>query len=427
MRERDGGPVERAAGAGRPGRSRMTGATAVVRGGRRVWVAVLLLLLMSVGAPPSRGGAAAVVPAAGGARPPLLAYYYQWFQRSSWQRAKTDAPRLGPYSSDDASVVRTHIAWAKAAGIDGFVVSWKSTRVNDRRLDLLFAEARAQRFRVAVIYQGLDFHRRPLPVARVAADFRLLRDRYAADPAFFRIGGRPLTVFSGTWEYAAADVARVTGPVRDRLMVLGTEKNPAGVRRVAAATDGDAYYWSSVNPGTNDRHTAKLRAMAAAVHAAHGCWMAPFAPGFDARLVGGTRSVPRSGGRTLRAEYAAALASDPEVLGLISWNEFSENSHVEPSRAYGTQALDTLRELRGMPAPPVGSAPSGAARHTSPGYGSGLLRLAGCLALLVGAVAVLGRRGAGKRGGGGSRGRDGSQDRDGGGGRGAGSRRERRA
>ncbi|RPF37649.1 endo-1,3-alpha-glucanase family glycosylhydrolase [Streptomyces sp. TLI_185] len=325
-----------------------------------------------------------------GHRAPLLAYYYQWFEPSSWQRAKTDYPRLGHYSSDDASVIRTHVDWAKSAGIDGFVVSWKSSAVNNRRLRLLLDVARARDFKVAVIYQGLDFHRRPLTTDRVAADFRLLYGSYARDPVFFRLDGKPLTVFSGTWQYSTADIARITGPVRKGMLVLATEKNAQGIRRLAHVTDGDAYYWSSVNPDTNDRHETKLREMAATAHAAHGYWMAPFAPGFDARMVGGTKSVPRDGGRTLRTEYAAAMASGPDVLGLISWNEFSENSHVEPSERQGSQSMDVLRELRGLPASATPSAPSSsAARHDPLGYWPGLLRITGCAVLLVAAVAAL--------------------------------------
>lgn len=354
---------------------------------RRVaWcLAVMSLLVLGMVLPPTTAPAARV---------PVLAYYYQWFEAHSWQRAKTDYPRLGRYSSDDADVVTTHIRWARSAGIDGFVVSWKSSPANNRRLALLLSLAREQDFKVAVIYQGLDFTRRPLPVARVAADFALLRDRYTADRAFFRLDGKPLTVFSGTWEYAKHEVEQVTAPVRDTLLVLNTEKNTDGYRRLAAVTDGDAYYWSSVNPETNTQYATKLKAMGEAVHRENGYWLAPFAPGFDARTVGGKKQVPRRDGRTLRTEYATAAASAPDALGLISWNEFSENSHIEPSVGHGTRYLDVVRELRGRDGrPPVSvSGPAGGPRGPQgPDYLSNALRLAGCVAVLVCSVTVLAR------------------------------------
>ena len=40
---------------------------------------------------------------------PVLAYYYIWFDPGSWDRAKTDYPALGRYSSDEPAVMRTHI------------------------------------------------------------------------------------------------------------------------------------------------------------------------------------------------------------------------------------------------------------------------------------------------------------------------------
>ena len=57
------------------------------------------------------------------------------------------------------------------------------------------------------------------------------------------------------------------------------------------------------------------------------------------------------------------------MILVVSWNEYLENSHIEPSQQYGTQALDTLRPLisswksgavppAAVPASPAG-APSG--------------------------------------------------------------------
>jgi hypothetical protein len=283
---------------------------------------------------------------------PLFAFYYQWFDPSSWNRAKTDYPALGRYSSDDTNVMRQQIEWAKASGITGFIVSWKSTDVNNRRLQALMGVAVAENFSLAMIYQGLDFSRKPLPAARVAADFSLFRQKFAPNPVFYRMGGKPLTIWSGTWAYSHADVAKVTGAVRSSMLVLSTEKSVAGYKRLADVTDGDAYYWSSVNPDTNTNYASKLNQMSSAIHADQKYWIAPFAAGFDARLVGGKQTVDRNDGQTLRSEYATALTSSPDALGLISWNEFSENTYVEPSKKYGNLFLRVLSDLR-QTAPPT--------------------------------------------------------------------------
>ena len=101
---------------------------------------------------------------------PVLAYYYIWFDTQSWDRAKTDYPVLGRYSSDDAEVMRKHIEWAKNAGVDGFIVSWKGTEKLNSRLDQLVAIAEEENFKLAIIYESLDFERNPLPIEQVNSD-----------------------------------------------------------------------------------------------------------------------------------------------------------------------------------------------------------------------------------------------------------------
>ncbi len=77
-----------------------------------------------------------------------------------------------------------------------------------------------------------------------------------------------------------------------------------------------------------------------------GIWIPSAAPGFDARKVGGTSVVGRRGGATLREELDAATRSSPDAVGLISWNEFSENTHVEPSVDHGSRYLDVVADVR---------------------------------------------------------------------------------
>ena len=281
-----------------------------------------------------------------GKRVPLLAYYYIWFNVSSWNRAKTDYPLLGRYSSDERRVMRAHIRRAKEAGIEGFIVSWKSTTQLDARLDKLIEVADAERFKLVIIYQGLDFAREPLPAQRIAADLDLFDERFARADAFAGFG-RPVVIWSGTWRFSQQDVAAVTGPRRERLRILATEKDIEGYRRLAGVVDGNAYYWSSVDPYTHPHYPRKLVEMGAAVNADRGLWIAPAAPGFDARLVGGTKVIDRRNGATLRKQLEGAASSGPDAIGLISWNEFSENSHVEPSRNHGRRYLEVLAAIRG--------------------------------------------------------------------------------
>jgi hypothetical protein len=344
--------------------------------------------------------------------PPVVAYYYIWFDRNSWSRAKTDLPKLGPYSSDDAVVMRQHVRSAKRAGIEGFLVSWKHTPTLDRRLRQLVDIAEREEFGLGIVYQGLDFHREPLPVDRVAADLDFFAASFAARVPF-TFFGRPLIVWSGTWRFSPEDITRVTGSRRRTLAILASERNVEGYARIADSVDGDAYYWSSVNPSTYPGYVEKLTDLGRDVHRHGGLWIAPAAPGFDARAIGGTSKVARKGAQTLLYQVDAALASSPDALAIISWNEFSENSHIEPSVRYGSTALNAVGVRLGDG--PVGALDRGtgvavdggtrararparatggldAATSTPSGSRSGLWVIAGFAFLFVVLVTVMARR-----------------------------------
>ena len=345
---------------------------------RAAVAALLLLAAASTAAPP---------PAKAADRPdPLFAYYYIWFNGTSWDRAKKDYPVLGRYSSDDRGVMRRHVQWAKQAGIDGFIVSWKSTPVLNRRLERLAEVAEAERFRLLVIYQGLDFYREPLPADRIARDLDHFRTRFAGDGAF-DVFEKPVVIWSGTWRFSRAEVAEVTEPRRDDLLVLASERNVEGYRRLAGLVDGNAYYWAAVNPETYPGYPQKLAELGEVVHADGGIWIPSAAPGFDARDVGGTSVVERRDGATLRTELDAATSSSPDAIGLISWNEFSENTHIEPSLEHGSRYLDVVADVRSARLPQPGDFDSSEPAATDVNYGVPLIGAMFLFAL--GGVAML--------------------------------------
>lgn len=348
----------------------------VLRWGYRALYLVLSLLVIS----------ACTVQASPGPAPPpqaptrVLAYYYIWYNASSWNRAKSDYPLIGRYSSDETVVMRQHVLWAKAVGIDGFIVSWKSTDVLNSRLEKLIDIAAEEEFKLAIIYQGLDFDREPLPPERIADDLDFFQARYANNEVF-NIFGKPLIIWSGTWEFSREEIAEVVSRRREWLLILASERNVEGYERVADIVDGNAYYWSSVDPETHRGYEDKLVAMSQSVHASHGLWIAPAAPGFDATLLGGSRVVDRKDGETLRREMDAAIKSSPDAIGLISWNEFSENSHIEPSQQYGTRYLEVMADILGGSIPAVPDFDSSEPAATS--FRNGLPMLGAFLILLA--------------------------------------------
>lgn len=356
---------------------------------RRGWLAALALAAagFALGVPPTARVAAAdpSAPVPGRqdvADVPLLAYYYIWFEPASWNRAKSDLPLLGAYASEDETVMRRHIEWAKAAGIDGFIVSWKSTAALDKRLARLAEIATELDFRLAIIYQGLDFEREPLPQERIGEDLDHFLAEFASSPAF-ALWEKPLVIWSGSWRFTEAEIEDVVAHRRDRLLIFGSERDPAGVARLADLVDGQAYYWSSANPARNPRYDQRLQEMARATRDAGGRWIAPAAPGFDARLIGGTSVVERDDGATLLRELDAAMASLPDAVGLISWNEFTENSHVEPSRLHGDRYLDLLAGVADRPPLAVADMDSSAPEGADASWVSRVLALLGLAAMVA--------------------------------------------
>jgi hypothetical protein len=313
---------------------------------------------------------------------PVLAYYYIWFDNQSWDRAKTDYPLLGRYSSSNIDVMRQHIKWAKSAGITGFIVSWKSTDRLNQRLEQLIKVADEEDFKLAIIYQGLDFYRKPVPVTQVDADLSYFIEHYADDPAF-QIYEKPLVIWSGTWEFSPEEVQSAVLGKREHILILASEKSVDGYSRLADLVDGNAYYWSSVNPDTFPGYAKKLTGMSEAVHAKGGLWIAPASPGFDARLVGGTTVVDRKDGQTLQVQFNTALQSSPDAIGLISWNEFSENSHIEPSEKYDDRYLKVLANIRHVPGPSVFDFDSSEPGNTTEKIGMDRIVALASLGLLV--------------------------------------------
>jgi hypothetical protein len=73
-------------------------------------------------------------------------------------------------------------------------------------------------------------------------------------------------------------------------------------------------------------------------------------PGFNDTGVwgwgGGPRVIDRKGLSFLKATFDQAFSHDPEVIQLITWNDFNEGTVMEPTREFGFDYLDALATWR---------------------------------------------------------------------------------
>jgi hypothetical protein len=67
----------------------------------------------------------------------------------------------------------------------------------------------------------------------------------------------------------------------------------------------------------------------------------PVIPGYTDASLGRARTMihPRANGRFYRGQWQRALALHPELILVYSWNEYFEQTAIEPTDAWGSQYL----------------------------------------------------------------------------------------
>jgi hypothetical protein len=275
-----------------------------------------------------------------------------------------DIPREGLYSQNVSRTFDRHIAEAAKAGLRGFVLSWQGTgRARqspassgfDRRLDRMvsrvsrYNRSHHAHFRLALAYEA--FERFSRPASRVINDLRyfsrrygsklVFRNSFSSKPMVMLLDSRKLRPAVGS---PGAVLPRVFAAVGSSLYLIGDET----YRSYAADAPylhASSYYWSSQNPWTNPESQWQIASLGGQIHRDRKRWFAPVIAGFNKQLVGGQSCVPRIGLETLRRVWAMNKTSRPDAWFAISWNEFVENTYLQPSANYGSRYLRELGRL----------------------------------------------------------------------------------
>ncbi len=308
---------------------------------------------------------------------PLLvgAYYYPWYGSDGrhWREGYRGIPQLGEYDSTDESVIDRHITWASEHGLDFFAVSWWGRdSYEDRAARGPMLRALEDRpFRFAILYEApalLGTHQDRIElddyaVERLSEDWTYLAATYFNHPNYLTIDGRPVLfiyltrIFTGNVDDALARVrTAVAGETGHAPFLIGDEvywHTPSGSRILPY--DGITAYnmhtsVAGIATGFDDKVRARYELWAQVAERAGIAFVPGVIPGFDDLAVRPEAAhpvIPRSPQLfATQLQDALRLASGPaRIVMITSWNEWHEDTSVEPSEAFGFDYLQVVREL----------------------------------------------------------------------------------
>jgi hypothetical protein len=289
----------------------------------------------------------------------VLAQFYPWYTATSWTDPQFADHPLARYSTYEPADVARLARQALGAGIDAFVVSWLGSTGNggdyNRRMRTVLDAVQATGLQACVITETFFANSSNTPNSTDAqtmlAWLTEAVDLFGSHPAYLRVRGRPVIVV-----YAASQLdPTVWADVMNRLRAGG--RNPLLVgdfyhSRHIEVFDAE-YQYSNVTLAEDAlrdlERTESLRVRTFNLLRQgdrRRVWMASVTPGYDDRLLADRSThvdVDRADGRVYEAQWSAAVDMAADWVMVTSWNEWFENTEIEPSERYGTRYLDLTR------------------------------------------------------------------------------------
>ena len=146
--------------------------------------------------------AQAVHPATAQAASPVVraAFYYPWFPNAWTQNGiypyTKYSPSSGYYASNNQSVVRQQIAAMQYGHLDTGVISWWGQgSQEDGVVPTDLAAAAGTGFKWSLYYEPEGYS--DPSVAQIQSDLTYIKSKYASDPSYLTIGGKPVIFVYG--------------------------------------------------------------------------------------------------------------------------------------------------------------------------------------------------------------------------------------
>lgn len=276
----------------------------------------------------------------------VYAFYFGWWTGDSWNDGRLSDRPLVPYNSWDGAAVGRHIDEARSAGIDAFIMSWfgpKNNNLTHQSFNVLLDQASARGFKAGA---ALDMQEGGYnaSTAEVIESLNYLINDRANHPAYLRFNGMPVIYFWNQKRFSVSDWQAIRSQVDPNHSTIWVAE---GTDTSFLPTFDGLYLFNTAWSG-NPAGTAAQ--WLSATQQAGGWFYTPTVhPGWNESALAGrpnpTDPQDRAGAQFLTNSWNGAASSAASVILVVSWNEYFENSHIEPSQVHGSLALDTLRGL----------------------------------------------------------------------------------
>ncbi|WP_299444946.1 DNRLRE domain-containing protein [uncultured Phycicoccus sp.] len=269
-------------------------------------------------ASPTPTGSATPTPTPTGQGPIRATFYYPWFPEA-WKQQGFDpftryVPSAGWYDSSAPALIDQHIDSMVYAGMDAGIASWwgQGSRT-DTRIGALLSRAAGKPFTWALYYER-EGSSDP-SASTIAADLAYVKANYATNPAYLKVGGKPVIfVYADPGDGCGMADRWAAGNASAGFHVV--LKNFSGYA-TCASQPGDWHQYAPANA---------TQVSTTSYSVSPGFWR----PDESARLV---RDPAR-----FASNVAAMVASGKRWQLVTTWNEWGEGTSVESATQWATSS-----------------------------------------------------------------------------------------
>jgi hypothetical protein len=281
-----------------------------------------------------------------------LAFYYPWFPGYGWsdRTPMSDAP-LESISYKNPESFAWQIDQAKSAGIDGFIVSYNSDWADDR-VETLLEIAEKKDFKISLYLETLNSGGPAWSPNTLQGWIEHAYRKFADSPAFLTVNAKPVFFIYSSTAIPLNSWNKIFTYLRNReinFLYIGAGYNADNLSTFDGVHDYAIYQYENLADTYNNisRITRHYQLLADGEVTHPKIWAATVSPGFDSTpyklAIPHAFIIPRANGEYYQSTIAAALQSDPDWILITSWNEYGENTHIEPSKRDGDLFLDITR------------------------------------------------------------------------------------